>query len=160
VPLLIGGWGARMVALAGEIAGELKVGGSANPDIVPLMRQRLEIGAARAGRPPGSTGIVVGAVTVVDEDGRAARQLARDAVARYYDIVARFDPTTPLVVGGARLPDEVLDRFAFAGTPDQVTQQVERIFAAGASRVEFGAPFGLDSAAGLRLLGERVLARL
>src|SRR4029077_20478992 len=85
VPLLIGGWGARMVALAGEIAGELKVGGSANPDIVPLMRQRLEVGAARAGRPPGSTGIVLGAVTVVDEDGKAARQLARDAVARYYD---------------------------------------------------------------------------
>ena len=160
VPLLIGGWGRRMVALAGEIADELKVGGSANADIVPLMRQRLAIGAARAGRPPGATGIVLGAVTVIDEDGAAARRLARDAVARYYDVIARFDPTTPLVAGGAQLPDEVLDRFAFAGTPDQVTRQVDRIFAAGASRVEFGAPFGLDPVAGLRLLGTRVLANL
>ena len=81
-------------------------------------------------------------------------------MARYYDVIARFDPTTPIVAASAQLPDEVLDRFAFAGTPDQVTRQVDRIFAAGASRVEFGAPFGLDPVAGLRLLGTRVLAAL
>src|SRR5437660_812486 len=57
VPLLIGGWGPRTVALAGEIGGELKVGGSANPDIVQVMRSRLAVGAARAGRPAGATEI-------------------------------------------------------------------------------------------------------
>ncbi len=148
VPLLIGGWGARMVALAGEIASELKIGGSANPDIVPVMRSRL--GTDR-------TGIVLGAVTVVDEDGVAARAHALATVQRYFEVVARLDPTLsdmPPVV-----TDELLDRFAFAGTPEQVARHVDEVFAAGATRVEFGAPFGLDSENGLRLIGRHVLRR-
>ena len=157
VPLLVGGWGPRMVALAGEIAEELKVGGSANPNIVAVMRKRLAVGAARVGRSPEATGIVLGAVTVVDEDGAAARRLARSAVERYYRLVARFDPTAPLAADGSELPDDVLDLFAFAGTPDDVARHASEVFAAGASRVEFGAPFGLDPGRGLLLLGERVL---
>ena len=128
-----------MVALAGEIADELKVGGSANPDLVPVMRKRLG---------NESTGIVFGAVTVVDDDGRAARELARERAGMYVDVVARFDPT---VVAAD------LDRFAFAGTPADVTGQVRALFDAGVKRVEFGVPFGLDAERGLRLLGERVL---
>jgi 5,10-methylenetetrahydromethanopterin reductase len=145
-----------MVALAGEIAQELKVGGSANPHIVAVMRKRLEVGAARAGRPPDSVGIVLGAVTVVDQDGAAARSLARSAVRRYYNLVAPLDPTMPFVAGD-EIPDEVLDRFAFAGTPGDIARQAAEVFAAGATRVEFGAPFGLDPEHGIRLLGERVL---
>lgn len=52
LPLLIGAWGKETVKMAGEIANELKVGGSANPDIVPVMRERLEAGAAERGVPP------------------------------------------------------------------------------------------------------------
>jgi 5,10-methylenetetrahydromethanopterin reductase len=147
VPLLIGGWGERIVRLAGEIADELKVGGSANPDLVPLMRRRL--GSDR-------TAIVFGAVTVVDEDRRAARALARERVAMYVDVVGRLDPT----LSGVELDlasDAVLDRFAFAGTPADVTRQVRELFDAGLQRVEFGAPFGLDAERGLRLLCDRVL---
>src|SRR4029077_20731120 len=40
IPLLIGSWGEQTVTLAGEIAGELKVGGSANARLVPLMASR------------------------------------------------------------------------------------------------------------------------
>ena len=174
IPLLIGGWGPRMSALAGEIADELKVGGSANPALVPVMMGRLREGAAAAGRRPGSTGLVLGAVTVVDENGDAARDRARSAVAMYFEVVASLDPTLEISgdlidrvgerlgqgdeLGAGRLiPDELLDRFAFAGTPFQVARQVKDLFDAGASRVEFGSPFGLDAEQGLRLLGERVL---
>lgn len=174
VPLLVGSWGARTAALAGEIAAELKVGGSANADVVPVMLSRLAEGAARAGRHDGSTGVVLGAVTVVDEDGPAARDCARSAVAMYLEVVAPFDPTAVVPDGlveaigkllragddraaGRLIPDDVLDRFAFSGTPEHVTRQVRDIFEAGASRVEFGAPFGLAAERGLRLLGERVL---
>src|SRR5437660_524141 len=52
-PLLIGAWGPRGVALAGEIADEVKVGGSANPAVVPVIR-------AWAGQ---QIKIVLGAVT-------------------------------------------------------------------------------------------------
>src|SRR5688500_5454488 len=40
VPLLIGTWGVKVAALAGEVAQELKIGGYANPDLVPIMRGR------------------------------------------------------------------------------------------------------------------------
>ncbi len=174
IPLLIGGWGPRMAALAGEIADELKVGGSANPGLVPVMLARLREGGAVAGRSPGSTGLVLGAVTVVDDDGDAARDRARSAVAMYFEVVASLDPTLDvpddLIVkvgerlrqgdergAGRLIPDELLDRFAFAGTPEHVVRQVTDILDAGASRIEFGSPFGLNAERGLKLLGERVL---
>ncbi len=165
VPLLIGGWGEQMVALAGRIADELKVGGSANPDLVPVIWRRLG---------GGTTAIVLGAVTVVDDDGPAARARAREAVAMYIDVVAALDPTVeidPIMLAelrerlrardakgaGALIADGLLDRFAFAGTPADVTRHVRAVFEAGAQRVEFGAPFGLEAERGLRLLGQRVL---
>ena len=60
----------------------------------------------------------------------------------------------------ALVPDDLLDRFAFSGTPDQIVRQAEALFAAGATRIEFGTPHGFTDAGGLRLLGERVLPGL
>jgi 5,10-methylenetetrahydromethanopterin reductase len=169
LPLLIGSWGPETVTMAGEIADELKVGGSANPGIVPVMRERLDAGAARAGRPAESTDIVLGAVTVVDHDGGAARRWARTAVAKYFEVVASLDPTLRLPAGlmeqvrgslargdaagaGEAIPDELLDRFCLAGTPEEVSRHVRLVLTSGASRVEFGQPFGLQPDEGLRLL--------
>ncbi len=177
VPLLIGTWGARLAAYAGEVADELKVGGSANPALVAPMRARIAPGAARAGREPGAVGIVLGAVTVVDEDGERARTTVRREVARYLPVVAPLDPTIALdpellariaaavarddlAAAGTLVPDDILDRFAFAGTPAQIIRQTEAILDAGAARVEFGTPHGLTPREGLRLLGERVLPAL
>jgi 5,10-methylenetetrahydromethanopterin reductase len=177
LPLLIGTWGPKLTAVAGELADEVKVGGSANPALVPWVRERLAAGERRAGRLAGSVGIVVGAVTVVDEDGERARALARREVARYIPVVAPLDPTveipadalrrmSKLVAAGANeaaaalVPEDVLDRFAFSGTPAQVARQAAALFDAGAARVEFGTPHGLTEEAGVRLLGERVLPAL
>ena len=159
VPLLIGTWSPKTAALAGEIANEVKIGGTANPAMVQRMRGFIDVGTARASRSPDDVGIVVGAVTVVAEDGAAARRLARSAVAMYLDIVRRLDPTTERPDGGP-ISDEVLDRFAMAGTPEQVAAQAAGLFEAGARRVEFGSPHGLTAEEGIRLLGERVLPRL
>lgn len=177
VPFLVGGWGARMVAVAGRIADEVKVGGTANPDLVEVIRSRLAAGASSAGRDVGDIGIVVGAVTVVAEDAVVARSRARTEVAMYLDVVAELDPTVDvpaeLLAGvrqrlaagdnggaGALLPDELLDRFAFSGTPEQVAKQAQRLIDAGVSRVEFGTPHGLADADGVELLGSRVLPLL
>ncbi len=173
VPLLIGTWGPRTLELAGELADEVKIGGSANPDLLPWARERLAVGERRAGRPLDSVGIAVGAVTVVDEDEMAARARARREAARYLPVVGPLDPTVtidrPLLARMARLvaadddaaaalvPDDLLDRFAFAGTPEQIARQAITLLQAGATRVEFGTPHGLTDAAGIRLLGERVL---
>jgi hypothetical protein len=65
-----------MAALAGEVANEVKIGGCANPEMVGLMRSWIG---------NDDVGIVVGAVTVVDEDGDAARERARREVAMYLE---------------------------------------------------------------------------
>ncbi|MGD0809295.1 MAG: LLM class flavin-dependent oxidoreductase [Acidimicrobiales bacterium] len=173
VPLLIGTWGPRLAALAGAIADEVKIGGSANADMVPLMREWTgHAGSARGLRDP--VGIVVGAVTVVDEDARLARSRARREVALYLDVVGRLDPTVQIPAevladlgralrGGGEdaaakaVPDEILDRFAFAGAPEVVAEHAIAVFEAGADRVEFGTPHGLTDARGVELLGSRVL---
>jgi 5,10-methylenetetrahydromethanopterin reductase len=178
VDLLLGAWGPLGLALAGELAAEVKIGGTANPALLPRAAGALARGAARAGRSPAEVGLVCGAVTVVDEDGASARRLARAEVATYLPVVAALDgidlgsaglgqaelSTMQRLVragdheaAGRLVPDAVLDRFAFSGTPDQVTAQVVALLEAGATRVEFGTPHGLTAARGIELLGRRVL---
>jgi 5,10-methylenetetrahydromethanopterin reductase len=151
VPLLVGTWSPRLTAFAGECAAELKLGGCANPAMVRLARERL--GSSK-------TRIVVGAVTVVDEDDAAARALARDEVALYLPVVAGHDPTVDVDLDAPEISDDVLDLFAFAGSPERIAEHAEALFAAGADRVEFGTPHGLDERRGVELLGARVLPRL
>lgn len=147
VPLMIGTWGPRTAAWAGTVADELKVGGSANPDLVPLVRDWLG---------SGRTKIVLGAVTVVDEDGAWARARAREAVAPYLEVVAKHDPTLELRPG----QEAPLDRFAIAGTPEEVAARVRELWQAGCARVELGTPQGRTTRGGVELICDRVLPLL
>src|SRR5260370_2308459 len=124
--------------------------------MVRRMREFIDVGTKRAGRTSEDVGIVVGAVTVVAEDGPAARRLARSAVAMYLDVVGRLDPTTDGPASGM-ISDDLLDRFAMAGTPDQVVDQAMRLFEAGARRVDFASPHALTAEEAIRLLGEQLL---
>lgn len=170
--LLLGTWGPRGVALAGRAAEEVKLGGCANPAMVRRVRAQLDAAGADAGRAP--AGLVAGAVTVVHEDGSVARARARTEVAMYLDVVVGLDVTVqvpdeilgPLraalaagdATGAGRLvPDELLDRFAMAGTPDEIAAHALTLVEAGASRIEFGTPHGLSDDDGVELLGKRVL---
>jgi len=147
VPLMLGTWKPRAAAYAGRVAQEVKIGGTANPEMVRLMRRWIG---------NDQVGIVVGAVTVVDEDGDLARERAREEVALYLEVVAGLDPT--LALGPGELPP--LDRFTIAGTPEEVAAHARRLYAAGATRVEFGTPQGTTTAAGVELLAARVLPLL
>lgn len=174
IPILIGTWGKKLCAVAGELADEVKVGGSTNPDIVPVIRDYIKAGEISAGRPVGSVRVVIGAVAVLDEDRQAARAHARREVALYLPVVARLDPTLsvdPELIrrigqhadrheydaAGRLISDDLLDRFAFSGNVDDFVQQINRLFDAGAGRVEIGTPHGLQPAQGIRLLGEQVI---
>jgi 5,10-methylenetetrahydromethanopterin reductase len=176
-PLLLGAWGPRGTALAGEIADELKVGGTASPAVIRQARRRADAASVTAGRPAGRVRVVAGAVTVVAEDGAAARRLARSQVAMYLAVVGPLDTTGELPGGlpsrvaalvragddeaaGALIPGDVLRRFAFCGTPEQVAEQAREVIDAGAGRVDFGTPHGLTDDEGVRLLGTRVLPLL
>lgn len=177
LPFLLGTWGAETIrACIAEIA-EVKVGGTANPDLVPRYLTVIEEAAARVGRKPGDVGLVVGCVSVVDRDGRAARDLARRKTAPYAAVIAGLDPTLgmeperlarirsaaaahDLDAAAREIPDALLARLALAGTPEEVAAQADALYAAGVQRVEFGTPHGVDGAEGLQLLGEAVLPAL
>jgi 5,10-methylenetetrahydromethanopterin reductase len=145
VPLLIGTWGRETARWAGTVADELKIGGTANPDLVPIVRGWLDNPNVR---------LVVGCVTVVDEDGEWARARAAAVVQPYLDVVARHDPTLG--------PDEEasLERFCIAGTPEEVAARVRELWEAGADRVELGTPQGRAPLAGVELICDRVLPLL
>jgi 5,10-methylenetetrahydromethanopterin reductase len=143
IPLMIGTWKPRMAALAGEVADEVKIGGSANPALVELMRRWIG---------NDDVGIVVGAVTVVDEDGDAARERARREVEMYLEVVGELDST----IEGPPPPELV----TFAGTPEEVAAHAQLLYEAGVKRVEFGTPQGLTSTHGVSLLCDRVLPLL
>jgi 5,10-methylenetetrahydromethanopterin reductase len=177
IPILIGTWGKKLAQVAGEIADELKIGGSANPDFLPLMREHVTTGERKAGRPEGALGMVIGAVTVADEDRDAARALARREAAMYFPVVARHDTTLhvesalrqrvqqhvhagDLDSAAALISDDILDRIAISGNANDLIQHAERLFAAGASRVEFGTPHGLVPERGIRIIGEQVIPAL
>jgi 5,10-methylenetetrahydromethanopterin reductase len=147
VPLMLGTWRPRTAAYAGEVADEVKLGGSANPDMVELMRRWIA---------NDDVGLVVGAVTVVDEDGDLARRRALEEVGLYLEVVAELDPTLRLGSGETPPPD----RFVIAGTPEEVAAHARRLYEAGATRVEFGTPQGLSTAHGVELLATRVLPLL
>jgi 5,10-methylenetetrahydromethanopterin reductase len=145
VPLLVGTWGPATSAWAGTVADEIKIGGSANPDLVPVVREWL--GNSKVS-------IVLGCVAVVDEDGAWARERARAAVAPYVDVVAGLDPT---IDAAAPFP---LDRFCIGGTPEEVAARVDELWQAGADRVELGTPQGRSTPAGIDLICDRVLPLL
>lgn len=173
IPFLLGTWGPKTISACIEQIQEIKIGGSANPAVVPVFRSYITAAQQRAQDAAQSVNIAIGAVTVVDEDGEAARTLARREVALYLPVIAELDPTVAIdpdlmarlrtaaqqydfAQAGRLISDELLARFAFAGTPDQVAAQAQALFAAGAQRVEFGTPHGLSTAEGLRLLCQKV----
>ena len=57
----------------------------------------------------------------------------------------------------AAMNDDLLSRFAFAGTPAEVIGQIEGLIDAGASRVDLGSPHGIETLAGIDLIGQRIL---
>ncbi len=186
IPFLLGTWGEQTIRACRDQIDAIKIGGSANPDVIGHFRRMLDFDAEaqRGSRGEGERGslarpvdIVIGAVSVVDEDGAAARALARREVALYLPIVAELDPTVQIdpellsrlknaaarydfAAAADLISDELLARFAFAGTPAELAAHAETLFAAGAARVEFGTPHGLTPERGLRLLGEQVLPRI
>jgi 5,10-methylenetetrahydromethanopterin reductase len=174
VPLMVGTWSPRLSEYAGAHADQIQVGGCANPAMAPVVKNFAVPGEIAAGRQPGTVEIVLTAVTVVDEDGDAARARARTEVALPFQVIAGLDRTLDVDPdllsrmdtllrqhrydeAGRLIPDDLLDKFTFAGTPEEVAAHAAAVYDAGATRIEFDSPFGLTPASGVELLGTRVL---
>lgn len=177
IPIMIGTWGPKLARVAGEIGDEVKVGGSTNPEFARFIRVCIHQGEIKAGRPGNSVGIVMGAVTVVDEDREIARRKAKEALALYFPVVAKLDHTLAIEPGliqrvrdyveagetnqaAAQISDQLLDKFAFSGNPHDLIRQSEALFDAGVNRIEFGTPHGIPSLNGVEMIGEEVIPYL
>ncbi|MGB1249071.1 MAG: LLM class flavin-dependent oxidoreductase [Candidatus Promineifilaceae bacterium] len=177
IPFLLATWGAKTVKKCIRHIDEVKLGGSANPDAVRWMRDTIDQAAIDVGRDPAEIKLVIGLTTMVNEDSALAKQMARREVVSYLSFIADLDPTLdldPELVAGINaatrqndyaraasyVSDDLLEKFAVAGSPAEVTALTEAIFAAGADRVDFGTPHGETTSQGLQLLGEQVLPRL
>ena len=153
LPFLLGTWRQKTLAACIEDIAEVKLGGTTNPTAVSQMRVAIAESAVQARRQADEIGLVVGAVTVVDSDGKAARDLARREAALYLPIIATLDHSLAIEPelltrlkeatdaydferAGSYISDDLLQRLAFAGTPDQVASQAQpcsRLAPAGSS---------------------------
>lgn len=168
-PLYIGGFGPAILALAGHLAVDgVKLGGSANPALAAYAATLINNPAVE---------LVLGAVSVIDPDRRAARTFARTEVAKYLAVVGPLDPTLD---GDEReslqqflerfrvadksasdaISDALLDTFALAGTADDALEALEHM-QGKVARFEFGTPHGLGNRAdAITYIGEAIIKEL
>lgn len=169
IPIYVGGFGQKVLSLAGRLAVDgVKLGGSTNHALAENARQTI-------GNPEAM--LVLGAVSVIDADRKAARQLARREVAKYLDVVGSLDVTLSPdellsldsfvkrfragdLGASDAISDALLDKFAIAGTPDDAIEALRKMDGA-VDRFEFGTPHGLgDRASAIRYIGQSIVNEL
>jgi len=147
-PLFVGAMREKSLQLAGRVGDGTLLTGMSSPAYVRWARERI-----RAGMPPSGKSqhrVVVYLDVKVSPDGEAARAAARQALAGrlpWADVqlqalgieaeVARFFEGRDPAEAARQMPDEWVDAFAAAGTPDQAMQAIQRLDDAGADSIVF-----------------------
>ena len=153
IPTYIAVSGPKIHRLAGRLAEGAIVLVGTDPALLAASRRELEAGAAEAGRDLRADGfrVVCWTPCSIQEDGRAARVAVKAHVARVLkrELPFPLDDATMVVVRRIReeyeyyqhmvvgtehghpVPDELVERFAIAGTPAEVRDQLDRIASSG-----------------------------
>jgi 5,10-methylenetetrahydromethanopterin reductase len=177
IPFMLGSWGRKTIETCFDLISEIKIGGSASTQIAGEYREFIDRLSDRLEDSQEKPRLVMGAVSVVDEDGKVAREHARREAAFYIPVIADLDPGLNLDPDLLRrivsahasqdqqqlrtlISEELLKQVAFVGTAEQVIQQAEALFETGVDRIEFGTPHGIPGDTGLKILGEQVYPAL
>jgi alkanesulfonate monooxygenase SsuD/methylene tetrahydromethanopterin reductase-like flavin-dependent oxidoreductase (luciferase family) len=139
-----------MMEAVGEVGDGVQLGALASPGYVAWARERIAVGAARAGRDPIEMLVASNVLTSVARNRRTARDAVREVLAYYLsrveaimieaggdvdrDQIARIGTAVNDhgVAAGAKLVnDDLIDTFAVAGTVDDVVEGFSRFIAAG-----------------------------
>ncbi len=147
-PLYVGAMRAKSLQLAGRVGDGTLLTGMSSPAYVRWARAQIQRGILEAGRKEHR--VVVYYDVKVGLDGAAARAAARKSLASrlpWADIhleslgiaaeVASFVQTHGQAGMAEHMPDEWLDAFCAAGTPQQVSAGIQRVIEAGADTVIF-----------------------
>jgi 5,10-methylenetetrahydromethanopterin reductase len=174
IPIFIGTWGPKMCQLAGEIAEGVKSDGLWNPDYVKIIRENIEIGAARVNRNPDEVEIIAGPLSSISTDREKARETARRVLAVYLpylrpmtDVagiseeeinkVREAASTGDFEKGAGYISDLSVSKCSVTGTAKDVIEQIEEMVDAGVTHVAFGHCLGPNFDEALDILGKEVL---
>ncbi len=174
VPIFIGTWGPKMCQLAGEIAEGVKSDGLWNPDYVKIIRENIEIGAARVNRNPDEVEIIAGPLSSICADREKAKETARKVLAVYLpylrpmtDVagisedeinkVREAASTGDFEKGASYISDLSVAKCSVTGTANDVIEQIEEMVDAGVTHVAFGHCLGPNFDEALDILGKQVL---
>lgn len=152
IPLYIGARGPRILELGGEVADGVIVGNVATAAGWRYALEHVRAGAARAGRDGGEAELIAWLYTSIDDDPDAARAAVRQMVATTLvtsrpileQLGVELPPTfaremeraqwklSSAVVGpaSALVPDELIGKFALAGTAEQCREALGRLLEA------------------------------
>lgn len=162
VPIHLAAIGSNMQELAGELADGIMVGALHSESSMEETRARLATGAARADRDVSDVKIFFYLTCCVSRDGDRARTLARRSLvylAQYPHYLKMYEREGVGEVAGrisslvrerrmeeaeAAVTDEMIERFAVAGTPAECGEQLERFERYGAVPVLHLVPFRID----------------
>jgi 5,10-methylenetetrahydromethanopterin reductase len=155
VPIYIAASAPKILGLSGRIADGVIVLVGTAPHFIQAALDTIEAGAKEVGRTLDDLHIVLWTPTSINEDSKKARDLVRAHVARVVirPLPAEIDPKLQAAVDHIRetydyyhhmdteadhadiVPDELVDLFALAGTPDECRASLEQISGLGIDQV-------------------------
>jgi len=147
IPLCLGVTGPRAMEYAGGVADVVLMNSCLGTDYVRRARELLEGGARRAGRVD-EIEVAIGLATAVGDDSAAAKRLAARWIGLYTSLfpnIARATGVDPAVLdpiarafaeegleaAARHVGDDLVDRLAVAGTPDECRARLDEYRAAG-----------------------------
>ena len=183
IPIIIATRGPAVFRLAGRIADGAMIATMATPEGVGIAWDSVRQGARQAGRDPEEIEIISRVDTCVDRDRDKARtgvkqmiafllwssypnrdfvtQLGMEVPAELEAMIAKRDYEL-MFEAGPLVPEEFVDAFAWAGTPEEVANKISRIAEMGIRR--FGtwvlAPPGGGIESVIQLIAEEVMPRV
>jgi 5,10-methylenetetrahydromethanopterin reductase len=173
--IMLAATGPKMLELVGRVADGVILGTGVSEEYLRYTQQRIEQGAASVGRDLKRDGFlhVIWAPCSISDDGQAAREAVRAHVARQVKlglpfqlkdedqailqkIRAEYDYYEHMAVGTKHaelVPDHIVERFALAGTPSDIREQVERVLGYGVSVDEVAIiPYAYDPTEKARII--------
>jgi 5,10-methylenetetrahydromethanopterin reductase len=179
VPVWLAGNGPRMLALAGEIADGAIVSSGISPEILGWVREQIAEGLKKSGRDWGDFRLLSFIGCAVSEDRARTRRDILAWVARRLSMplpdevsgIPKADRMRALEGyrytehyrvsadhGGVveSIPDEWIDRFGIAGTPEECAERFSSLAGLGVDAI-FILPITDDSHAFLKTFSDRIL---
>ena len=155
IPIYIAASAPKILQMSGRIADGVIVLVGTAPHFIEAALQTIEAGAKESGRTLDDIHIVLWTPTAIAEDRTEARDLVRAHVSRVAirPLPAKVDPALGKAIDRIRdsynyyehmnteaahadlVPDELVDLFALAGTPDECAQRLKEIESVGVNQV-------------------------